>query len=119
MNNQALRKSAIISTILQVFMVLVNHYAPTLAGPMLAPVGGTAIGAIAGVIYARRAQGGTVGQNAAGGAAAGAIGGVLGSVLSLGLGDVPLMTVAVAGVSTLVAGAIGGVLVRMLGNRTR
>ena len=42
MNTQALTKSAIVSTILQVIMVLVNHYAPSLAGPMLAPVGGTA-----------------------------------------------------------------------------
>ena len=118
MNSQALTKAAIISTILQVIMVLVNHYAPTLAGPMLAPVGGTAIGAIVGVIYAMQAREGTAGQNAAGGGAAGAIGGVLGSVLSLGLGDVPLMTVAVAGGSTLVAGAIGGVLGRMFGSRS-
>ena len=43
MNRPALTRSAIISTILQVIMVLVNHYAPTLAGPMLAPVGGTAM----------------------------------------------------------------------------
>src|SRR5258706_42364 len=97
MNTQVLTRSAIVSTILQVLMVLVNHYAPGLVGPMLAPVGGTAIGALAGLMYSRNAAGGTAGQGAAGGAAAGAIGGVLGSLLSMGLGDVPLSTVAVAG----------------------
>ena len=118
MNNQALTKSAIISTILQVIMVLVNHYAPTLAGPNLAPIGGTAIGAIGGLCYGMLARGGTTAQNAGGGAAAGAIGGVLGSLLSMGMGDVPLMTVAIAGGSTLVSGAIGGVLGKMFGNRS-
>ncbi len=117
MNSQALTKSAIVSTILQVIMVLVNHYAPTLAGPNLAPIGGTAIGAVGGLAYGMFAKGGSMGQNAGGGAAAGAIGGVLGSLLSMGMGDVPLMTVAIAGGSTLVSGAIGGILGKMFGAR--
>lgn len=117
MNTQALTKSAIVSTVLQVIMVLVNHYAPGLAGPMLAPVGGTAIGGIGGLIYGMLAKGGAHAQNAGGGAAAGAIGGVLGSVLSMAMGDVPAATVAVAGGSTAVAGAIGGILGKVLGQR--
>ncbi len=118
MNTQALTKSAIISTVLQVIMVLVNHYAPGLAGSNLAPIGGTAIGGIGGLVYGMLAKGGTNGQNAGGGAAAGAIGGVLGSVLSMAMGDVPASTVAIAGGSTAVAGAIGGVLGKMFGNRS-
>ena len=117
MNNQALTRSAIVSTILQVIMVLVNHYAPNLAGPQLAPIGGTSIGAAAGVLYGLWAKGGAAPQNAGGGAAAGAIGGILGSALSMGLGDVPMSTIAVAGGSTAVAGAIGGIIGRMFGNR--
>ncbi|HTK57116.1 MAG TPA: hypothetical protein VL295_09825 [Gemmatimonadales bacterium] len=117
MNTQALTKSAIVSTVLQVIMVLVNHYQPGLAGPNLAPIGGTAIGAIGGFIYSMLAMGGSQGQAAGGGAAAGAIGGVLGSVLSMGMGDVPASTVAVAGGSTLVSGAIGGILGKMFGGR--
>jgi len=115
MNSQVFTRSAIISTILQVIMVLVNHYAPNLAGPMLAPIGGTGIGAAAGVIYGLMAKGGTMGQNALGGAAAGATGGVLGSILSMALGYVPASTIAVAGGSTLVSGAIGGVVGRIFG----
>ncbi|HEX7918773.1 MAG TPA: hypothetical protein VF454_05175, partial [Gemmatimonadales bacterium] len=87
MNTQALTKSAIVSTILQVIMVLVNHYAPGLAGPNLAPIGGTAIGGIGGLVYGMLAKSAQTPQNAGGGAAAGAIGGILGSVLSMGLGD--------------------------------
>lgn len=117
MNTQALTKSAIVSTILQVIMVLVNHYAPGIGGQNLAPVGGTAIGAIGGFVYSMLAKGGSQGQAAGGGAAAGAIGGVLGSVLSMGLGDVPASTIGVAGGSTLVSGAIGGILGKMFGAR--
>jgi len=67
------------------------------------------------VLYGMLAKGGATPQNAAGGAASGAIGGILGSALSMGLGDVPLSTIAVAGGSTAVAGAIGGVLGKMFG----
>jgi hypothetical protein len=118
MDNQALTRSAIGSTVLQVIMVLVNHYAPGLAGPNLAPIGGTAIGAVGGLLYGMLAKGGPTGQNATGGAASGAIGGILGSALSMGLGDVPASTIAIAGGSTAVAGAIGGVLGKMFGERT-
>jgi hypothetical protein len=117
MNTQALTKSAIVSTVLQVIMVLVNHYAPGLAGPNLAPIGGTAIGAVGGLVYGILAKGGNNGQNAGGGAAAGAIGGVLGSVLSMAMGDVPASTVAIAGGSTAVSGAIGGILGKMFSQR--
>ena len=118
MNSQVFTKSAIVSTIVQVIMVLVNHYAPTLFGPMLPPLGGTGIGAAAGVIYGLWAKGGTIGQNALGGAAAGATGGILGAILSMALGDVPVSTIAVAGGSTAVAGAIGGVIGRMFGKKS-
>lgn len=117
MNSQVFTKSAVISTILQVLMVLLNHYAPQLAGPMLAPIGGTGIGLVAGILYGMWAKSGTMGQNAGGGAAAGAAGGVLGSILSMALGDVPAATIAVAGGSTAVSGAIGGVIGRMFGTK--
>lgn len=114
-NQQALTKSAIASTLLQVAMVLVNHFAPTLFGPNLPAIGGTAIGGVAGIIYGMLANSAAPGPNAGGGAAAGAIGGVLGSALSMAMGDVPAATIAIAGGSTAVSGAIGGVLGRLLG----
>lgn len=117
MNTQALTKSAIVSTLLQVIMVLVNHYAHTTVGDNFAPIAGTALGGVGGAVYGMLARG-TQAQNAGGGAAAGAIGGVLGSVLSMAMGDVPAVTVAIAGGSTLFSGAIGGLLGRMFAPRT-
>lgn len=114
MDQQALTKSALASTLLQVAMVLVNHFAPTLFGPNLPAIGGTAIGGVAGIIYGMLARNGAPGPNAGGGAAAGAIGGVLGSLLSMVMGDVPASTIVVAGGSTAIVGAIGGALGKLL-----
>jgi hypothetical protein len=41
---------------------------------------------------------------------AGGVAGVLGSLVSTALGDVPFSNIAIAGVSTFVAGAIGAFL---------
>lgn len=120
MNTQALTKSAIVSTILQVLMVVGARYIPALGNMQnLFPVAGTAIGGIGGLLYGMLAKGGATPQNAGGGAAAGAIGGVLGSALSGVLGGgIDPATLGIATGSTGVAGAIGGILGKMLGNRS-
>jgi hypothetical protein len=116
-NQQALNRSLIIGTILQLLMITIGHFMPGLMQGNFFPIVGTSIGAATGVLYGLWAKGATAGQAALGGAVAGGVAGVLGSAVSAGIGDVPGSTVGIAGVSTLVTGAIGGVLGRMFGAR--
>ena len=117
MNQQALNRSLIIGTILQLLMITAGHFIPDLLLGSFFPIVGTSIGAASGVLYGLWAKGATAGQASLGGAVAGGVAGVLGSAASAALGDVPGATVGIAGVSTLVSGALGGVVGRMFGAR--
>ena len=61
--------------------------------------------------------GAALGKLATNGGMAGAVAGMLGSLVSTGLGDAPLSNIGIAGGSTLVAGAIGGILNQFLGKK--
>jgi len=108
-NMGTLSKGIIIGTVLQVAMVCTGHFVPQVA--QLFPIVGTAIGGVAGWL-ATRGTGAPSGSAAGTGAAAGLISGVLGTLVSVGLGDVPMSTVAIAAGSTAVLGAVGGALGR-------
>lgn len=117
MDQKALNRSLIVGTIVQLLMITVGHFVPDLLVGNFFPIVGTSIGAATGALYGLWAKGANAGQAALGGAVAGGVAGVLGSAASAGLGDVPGATVGIAGVSTLVSGAIGGVVGRLIGTR--
>jgi hypothetical protein len=104
----ATTRATAIGTGLQVAMVVIGHFLPVEQQGVLFPVAGTLLGGITGALAGRGTA--PAGTNAAQGAMSGGLAGVLGTLVSVALGDVPLTTVGVAGVSTVVSGAIGGVL---------
>src|SRR6478609_5168896 len=118
MDQKALNRSLIVGTIVQLLMIAVGHFSPGLMGGNFFPIFGTSIGAATGVMYGLWAKGASAGQAAMGGALAGGVAGVLGAAASAALGDVPGSTVGIAGVSTLVSGALGAVVGRIIGART-
>ena len=108
-------KSAIVGIVLQVIMVVVGHYVPSVAN--LFPVAGTGIGGITGILNGLWSANAPHPAAAGGGAVAGGAGGLLGTLLSTVLGDVPTSTIAVGTGSTAVAGAIGALIGKLLGSK--
>lgn len=117
MPNTPLFKAMGAGTVLQVLMVVVGHYVPSLQQAGLFPIGGTLIGLVTGLLAGRGMPGGANAEVARAGGIAGGVAGALGSLVSTALGDVPLANIAIAGGSTVVTGAIGGVLSRVLGRK--
>lgn len=103
-----------IGTALQVAMVVLGHFVPSMQAIGLFPVAGTLIGGITGWLAGKRSAGGG-GDAARNGGIAGGATGALGSLVSTALGDVPLANVAIAGGATLLSGAIGGALAKAFG----
>jgi hypothetical protein len=99
-------------TALQVLMVVVGHFFPGLQAAGLFPIAGSLIGLFTGWLTA---PAGAATAVAVRGAVAGGVAGAIGSLVSTALGDVPLMNVAIAAVSTFVTGALGALLRRKLG----
>ncbi len=115
LDSGALRRATLIGTVLQVAMVVSGHYAPAIAE--LFPVLGMTISLIAGLLYAMRARGATIGNAALGGMLAGGICALIGILISFGLGDVEALVIALGTVSSAVSGAIGGMIARWVGSR--
>jgi hypothetical protein len=118
MANNPTVKALGIGTVLQVAMVLLGHFVPSLQAAGLFPVGGTAIGLLTGALAGRAMPAASAAGRATGGAFAGAGAGILGSLVSTALGDVPMNNAVIAGGSTLVAGGLGGILTRFFGQKT-
>ena len=116
MGNNPLVRATGAGTALQILMVVVGHFMPSIQAGLF-PIGGTAIGAITGILASLWSKGASMGNQLGGGAVAGGLAGVLGTLVSVGLGDVPMSTVAVAGGSTVVAGAIGALIGRFMGGK--
>jgi hypothetical protein len=102
-----------IGTALQILMVVVGHVWPELQQLGLFPIGGTVIGVLTGLLAGST---GTIAHVATMGALAGGIAGVVGSLVSSALGDVPISNFVIAGASTVVAGAVGALIRRKVGN---
>ena len=114
MNTSILGRAVGAGTVLQVAMVVLGHYVPSLQAAGLFPIGGTLIGLVTGVLAGRSTPVGTgAAVVARTGGLAGGIAGALGSLVSTYLGDVPLANITIAGGSTLVTGALGGLLSRL------
>ena len=102
----AFTSSLVIGTILQLAMVLSGHWVEFIKLNVFA-VGGMAISALAGVVYARRARVAR-GQSALQGALVGGGCALIGILVSFALGDVPASILALGTLSSAVTGAIGG-----------
>ena len=119
-DRSSLIRATLIGTVLQVAMVVAGHYVPAIAQDWFA-IGGTGISLLAGFIYAMAARG-TIGAGALGGAVAGGLCAFIGIVVSVALGDVPMMTLAIGTAASAIGGALGGligaVIVRKAGSAT-
>lgn len=117
MPNNPLVKAMGAGTVLQVLMVVIGHFVPSLQQAGLFPIGGTLIGLLTGLLAGRATPGAAVGTLATNGAVAGGVAGALGSLVSTALGDVPLANIAIAGGSTAVTGALGALVSRVMGKK--
>lgn len=102
-------------TALQIAMVVAGHYSPAIA--QWFAVGGMGLSLLAGLAVGWK-SGGSLGSAALNGAVAGGVCALIGIGVSLALGDVEPMLLAMGTLSSAVAGAIGGALARLLSGRT-
>src|SRR5690606_2864402 len=102
----ALSWAMISVSLLQFIVVVVGHFVPAVASSF--PVVGTGIGAVTGYLFSKWGGRPTRMASASGGALAGGVAGMLGTVLAAAQGDVPMSTIGVATISTVVAGVLGG-----------
>jgi hypothetical protein len=109
--------AALAGTVLQVGMVLVGHRSPAVAAYFA--MGGMGISLLAGGLYVALAAraGLRRGEATAGGALAGGICALLGIAVSLGLGDVTPILLVLGTLSSVVTGAIGGLLMHLAAGR--
>lgn len=110
MNTRALTIATIVGLILQVAMVVVGHSDASIKN--LFAVGGMGFSLVAGLIYGFLAGRGPTGSMALGGALAGGICAFAGIAVSHLLGDVPPSLLILGTLSSVVTGAIGGMLAR-------
>lgn len=97
----------VVGSVLQVAMVVAGHFAEGVRP--LYPVIGVSISALAGALFGARGARGA-GESAWGGALAGALCPVVGVLVSVALGQVGMVVLAIAMGSGVVTGAIGGLL---------
>lgn len=97
-------------TLLQIAMVIVGHFVPSLQQMGLFPIAGTLIALLTGWLAGGQRSAAPASGQAISGGVAGGTAGVIGSLVSTALGDVPLNNIGIAGGSTLVMGAIGALL---------
>jgi len=112
---KGLSKPTMIGTVLQVGMILLGKVSP-MVGQNFA-IGGTAIAAITGVLASMMAKQSGMGGAAGGGAIAAGVSALIGTVVSLLTGQTPMETIAIGTGSSVVAGAIGGIVGQLLGGK--
>jgi hypothetical protein len=105
-SNNALRNAIIVGTAVQLVMVVCGHWIAFVRVNLFA-IGGVVISALVGAMYARDAQV-SRGKAAAGGAIAGGVCALIGIAVSLALGDVPAVILAIGTISSAIGGAVGG-----------
>jgi len=105
---ESLVPMSVIGTILQLGMIVGGHFNEFIRNNVFA-VGGMLISLIVGAMWAR-SHARTKGAAAGGGAIVGGACALIGIVVSVGLGDTAPMILAIGTVSSMVTGAIGGVI---------
>ena len=112
----ALLKSTALGTLLQLIMIVLGHFAPTIAG--LYAEGGMAISGVTGLLYSIWGGKDSLGGAALGGAAAGGLSAFLAILASHLMGDVSVALLHVGTAGSVVTGAIGGMVGRVLSTRS-
>jgi hypothetical protein len=115
MNTSALVKATIAGLVLQLAMVIAGHELPAIKE--LFAVGGMGFSLIAGLIYAALARGSTWPAALGGGTIAGGVCALLGIAVSALLNDVPVTLLVLGTVSSVVTGAVGGALGKLIWRR--
>jgi hypothetical protein len=113
MNTKALLTATIIGLVLQLIMVGGGHFAPKATQAWLFPVGGMGFSLIAGLVFAYLAAA-AWGASLLGGAVAGGVCALLGIAVSVLLKDVPPSLLLLGTVSSVVTGAIGAAIGKLL-----
>ncbi len=109
--NPALVKSTVVGTILQLAMVIAGHYSPAIANQF--PAAGMTISGIAGLLFALWTRQKAT-SAAAGGVVAGGVSAFLGILVSYLLGDVPASVLGIGTAGSVITGAIGGVIGKLV-----
>ena len=112
MNTRALLLATLAGTLLQVAMVVAGHANPSVKN--LFAVGGMSISLLAGVLSVLLARGASP---VLGAATAGGLCALLGIAVSVALGDVPVTLLLLGTVSSIVTGAIGGWVTKLVVGR--
>lgn len=104
----ALTRATLLSTVLQLAMVIVGHYVEPVKGAFA--ILGTAIAAVVGYLFARRAGRGARMASATGGGIAAGVGALIATIVSAKLGDVMGQTIGIGTISSVIAGIAGGAI---------
>lgn len=112
---KGLSKPTMIGTVLQVAMVLLGKVSP-MVGQNFA-IGGTTIAAITGVLASMMAKQAGAGAAAGGGAIAAGVSALIGTAVSMATGQTGMDTIAIGTGSSVVAGALGGIVGQLLGGK--
>jgi hypothetical protein len=105
---KGLSKPTIIGTVLQVGMILLGKVSPVV-GQNFA-IGGTSIASATGVIASMMAKPAGMGGAVGAGAIAAGVSALIGTLVSMATGQTGVDTIAIGTGSSVVAGAIGGVV---------
>jgi len=115
LNGRAVTIATIVGTVLQVAMVVAGHSNKSIAA--LFAVGGMSISLVAGIGYAWNARGSSAGALAFGGLIAGGVCAFIGILVSYLIGDVPATLLILGTASSMVTGAIGGLVGKLFARR--
>ena len=110
-------KSAVVGIVLQIAMVLLAKYVPSLAG--VAPGAEAGIGGIAGLLYSLWNKGAAMPNAAGGGLVAGGAGGLVGTIVANLLGGGAITNAVATGTGyPAVGGIVGSLIGKFLGGRS-
>jgi len=112
MNRKALINATVIGTVLQLAMIVAGHFIPFVKDNVFM-LGGLAISLVAGLLYARAAKG-SWGDSLIGGLISGGVCALIGIAASVAWGDTAQEILLLGTVSSVVTGAIGGAVGKVL-----